>query len=104
MSRRPQRLVGSFRPRPRAFSPWLADLSRHRPRRGEERTLGAAKGQRHVAQLVAAHVGDLAERLLDLLAFDREIDLKGGSAADAVSITGTLEHPEVKSVPEEVAN
>ncbi|MEA2261020.1 MAG: hypothetical protein QOJ51_3845, partial [Acidobacteriaceae bacterium] len=30
--------------------------------------------------------------------------LTGGSAADAVAITGTLEHPEVKSVPEVVEN
>jgi hypothetical protein len=38
------------------------------------------------------------------ISFDREIDLKGGSAADAVAITGTLEHPEVKAVGEQVEN
>jgi len=48
--------------------------------------------------------GKEAIPLSGTITFDREIDLKGGSAADAVAITGTLEHPEVKSVPEEVAN
>lgn len=48
--------------------------------------------------------GKEAIPLSGTISFGREIDLKGGSAADAVSITGTLEHPEVKSVPEEVAN
>jgi hypothetical protein len=38
------------------------------------------------------------------ISFGREIDLRGGSAADAVAITGTLEHPEVKAAGEEVAN
>ncbi len=48
--------------------------------------------------------GKEAIPLSGTISFDREIDLKGGSAADAVAITGTLEHPEVKSGPEEVAN
>jgi AsmA-like protein len=48
--------------------------------------------------------GKEAIPLSGTISFDREIDLKGGSAADAISITGTLEHPEAKSVPEEVAN
>ncbi|HET6216640.1 MAG TPA: AsmA family protein [Acidobacteriaceae bacterium] len=38
------------------------------------------------------------------ISFGREIDLRGGSAADAVAITGTLEHPEVKTAREEVEN
>jgi hypothetical protein len=48
--------------------------------------------------------GKEAIPLSGTISFDREIDLKGGSAADAVAITGTLEHPEVKSVPEVVEN
>jgi AsmA-like C-terminal region len=48
--------------------------------------------------------GKEAIPLSGTISFGREIDLKGGSAADAVSITGTLEHPEVKSAPQEVAN
>jgi hypothetical protein len=48
--------------------------------------------------------GKEAIPLSGTISFDREIDLKGGSAADTIAITGTLEHPEVKSVPEEVAN
>jgi hypothetical protein len=38
------------------------------------------------------------------ISFDREIDLKGGSATDPVAITGTLEHPEVKAIGEQVEN
>ncbi len=38
------------------------------------------------------------------ISFGRELDLRGGSAADAVAITGTLEHPEVKTGGEEVEN
>jgi hypothetical protein len=38
------------------------------------------------------------------ISFGREIDLRGGSAADAVAITGTLEHPEVRAAGEEVEN
>jgi hypothetical protein len=48
--------------------------------------------------------GKEAIPLSGTISFGREIDLKGGSAADAVAITGTLEHPEVKAVAEEVAN
>jgi hypothetical protein len=48
--------------------------------------------------------GKEAIPLSGTISFGREIDLKGGSAADAVAITGTLEHPEVKSAPEVVAN
>jgi hypothetical protein len=48
--------------------------------------------------------GKEAIPLSGTISFGREIDLKGGSAADAVAITGTLEHPEVKSVPEVVEN
>ena len=48
--------------------------------------------------------GKEAIPLSGTISFSREIDLKGGSATDAVAITGTLEHPEVKSVPEVVEN
>jgi AsmA-like C-terminal region len=48
--------------------------------------------------------GQEAIPLSGTISFDREIDLKGGSAADAVAITGTLEHPEVKAISEEVEN
>jgi hypothetical protein len=48
--------------------------------------------------------GKEAIPLSGTISFGREIDLKGGSAADPVAITGTLEHPEVKAVAEEVAN
>src|SRR5271156_1693095 len=40
--------------------------------------------------------GKEAIPLSGTISFGREIDLRGGSAADAVAITGTLEHPEVK--------
>jgi hypothetical protein len=48
--------------------------------------------------------GKEAIPLSGTISFDREIDLKGGSAAGTVAITGTLEHPEVKSAPEVVEN
>jgi hypothetical protein len=48
--------------------------------------------------------GQNAIPLSGTISFDRELDLKGGSAADAVAITGTLEHPEVKATAEEVEN
>jgi hypothetical protein len=48
--------------------------------------------------------GKEAIPLSGTISFGREIDLKGGSAAEAVAITGTLEHPEVKAVTEEVQN
>jgi hypothetical protein len=38
------------------------------------------------------------------ISFNREIDLKGGSATDGVAITGTLEHPEVKPAADQVEN
>ena len=48
--------------------------------------------------------GQEAIPLSGTISFDRDIDLKGGSPAHPFSITGTLQHPEVKSVSEEVAN
>ena len=48
--------------------------------------------------------GQAAIPLSGTISFDRELDLRGGSAADAVAITGTLEHPEVKTIGEEVEN
>jgi hypothetical protein len=48
--------------------------------------------------------GQEAIPLSGTISFDREIDLKGGSPAQPFSVTGTLQHPEVKSVTEEVAN
>jgi AsmA family/AsmA-like C-terminal region len=48
--------------------------------------------------------GQNAIPLSGTISFGRELDLKGGSAADAVAITGTLEHPEVKATAEEVEN
>jgi hypothetical protein len=48
--------------------------------------------------------GQNAIPLSGTISFDRELDLKGGSATDAVAITGTLEHPEVKATAEEVEN
>ncbi len=41
--------------------------------------------------------GQDAIPLSGTISFDREIDLKGGSATDAVAVTGTLQHPEVKA-------
>jgi AsmA family/AsmA-like C-terminal region len=48
--------------------------------------------------------GQEAIPLSGTISFGREIDLRGGSAANAVAITGTLEHPEVKAISEEVEN
>ena len=48
--------------------------------------------------------GQEAIPLSGTISFDRQIDLRGGSAADAVAITGTLQHPEVKTIAEEVEN
>jgi AsmA family/AsmA-like C-terminal region len=48
--------------------------------------------------------GQNAIPLSGTISFGRELDLKGGSAADAVAITGTLEHPEVKATAQEVEN
>jgi AsmA family/AsmA-like C-terminal region len=38
------------------------------------------------------------------ISFSREIDMKGGSAAHPFVITGTLQHPEVKAIEEQVEN
>jgi hypothetical protein len=38
------------------------------------------------------------------ISFDREIDIKGGSSAHSFTVTGTLQHPEVKAITEEVEN
>ncbi len=38
------------------------------------------------------------------ISFGREMDIRGGSAQHAFEVTGTLEHPEIKATPEEVAN
>jgi hypothetical protein len=38
------------------------------------------------------------------ISFDREIDMKGGSAEHPFAITGTLQHPEVKAIEEQVEN
>jgi hypothetical protein len=48
--------------------------------------------------------GQEAVPLSGTISFDRELDLKGGPAADAMSITGTLQHPEVKATGETVEN
>jgi hypothetical protein len=48
--------------------------------------------------------GQEAIPLSGTISFDREIDLRGGTAGEAVAITGTLQHPEVKTVGEEVEN
>ncbi len=48
--------------------------------------------------------GQEAIPLSGTISFDRELDLKGGSPANPFSITGTLQHPDVKAVTEEVAN
>jgi AsmA-like protein len=48
--------------------------------------------------------GQEAIPLSGTISFGREIDLRGGSPANAVAITGTLEHPEVKVISEEVEN
>jgi hypothetical protein len=56
-----------------------------------------------ITHSLLAH-GQEAIPLSGTISFDRELDLKGGSAGDAVAITGTLEHPEVKTTAEEVEN
>jgi AsmA family/AsmA-like C-terminal region len=56
-----------------------------------------------ITHSLLAH-GREAIPLSGTISFDREIDLKGGSAADAVAITGTLEHPEVKAAGEQAEN
>jgi hypothetical protein len=48
--------------------------------------------------------GQEAIPLTGTISFDREIDLKGGSPAHLFTVTGTLQHPEAKTVTEEVAN
>jgi hypothetical protein len=48
--------------------------------------------------------GSDAIPLSGTISFDRELDLEGGAAPDAVAITGTLEHPEVKPAREQVEN
>ena len=48
--------------------------------------------------------GQEAIPLSGTITFDREIELKGGPPAHPFTITGTLEHPEVKAVTEEVEN
>ncbi len=48
--------------------------------------------------------GQEAIPLSGTISFDREIDMTGGSAAHTFTVTGTLQHPEVKASPEEVEN
>ncbi len=48
--------------------------------------------------------GQEAIPLSGTISFDREIDLKGGSAEHPFAITGTLQHPEVKAIEEQVEN
>ncbi|MGC2400805.1 MAG: AsmA family protein [Acidobacteriaceae bacterium] len=48
--------------------------------------------------------GQDAVPLSGTISFDREIDLKGGSGTEAVAVTGTLEHPEVKMAGGEAEN
>ncbi len=48
--------------------------------------------------------GQEAIPLSGTISFDREIDMKGGSAEHPFAITGTLQHPEVKAIPEQVEN
>ncbi len=48
--------------------------------------------------------GQAAIPLSGSISFDREIDIKGGSPAQPFAVTGTLQHPEVKAITEEVAN
>jgi hypothetical protein len=48
--------------------------------------------------------GQEAIPLSGTISFDREIDMKGGSAEHPFAITGTLQHPEVKSIEEQVEN
>jgi hypothetical protein len=48
--------------------------------------------------------GQEAIPLSGTISFDRELDMKGGSAAHGFTITGTLDHPEVKAAAEEAEN
>ncbi len=48
--------------------------------------------------------GQEAIPLSGTISFNREIDMKGGSAAHPIAITGTLQHPEVKAIEEQVEN
>jgi AsmA family/AsmA-like C-terminal region len=48
--------------------------------------------------------GEDAIPLSGSISFDREIDIKGGSSAHSFAVTGTLQHPEVKAITEEVEN
>jgi hypothetical protein len=48
--------------------------------------------------------GPEAIPLSGTISFDREIDMKGGSAEHPFAITGTLQHPEVKAIEEQVEN
>jgi len=48
--------------------------------------------------------GQEAIPLSGTISFDREIDMTGGPAAHAFTVTGTLQHPEVKASAEEVEN
>jgi uncharacterized protein involved in outer membrane biogenesis len=48
--------------------------------------------------------GQEAIPLSGTISFDREIDMKGGTAAHPFAITGTLQHPEVKAIEEPVEN
>jgi hypothetical protein len=48
--------------------------------------------------------GQEAIPLSGTISFDREIDMKGGTAAHPFAITGTLQHPEVKAIEEQVEN
>ena len=48
--------------------------------------------------------GQEAIPLSGTISFNREIDMKGGSTAHPFAITGTLQHPEVKAIEEQVEN
>jgi hypothetical protein len=48
--------------------------------------------------------GQEAIPLSGTISFDREMDMKGGTAAHPFAITGTLQHPEVKAIEEPVEN
>jgi hypothetical protein len=48
--------------------------------------------------------GQEAIPLSGTISFDREIDMTGGPAAHAFTVTGTLQHPDVKASAEEVEN
>ena len=48
--------------------------------------------------------GQEAIPLSGTISFDRELDLNGGSTGKTLAITGTLEHPDVKTTAEQVQN